>query len=358
MEILGGAERVCANLCNALCTQYEVHLINQYKNNSAYKLDPRVKIYFLNKVKKKLRYTIWYDIINLRKYLLKNNISVVVSNGRTSSPILPLAVMNSKIKIIQCEHQSLSDLQYKRKTEKILNKYIFPGIMNCVVNKVVALTQQDMKMYGKIYKIPKNRLASIYNFIDEKLFESISKYNISSKKIITVGRFDYAKGYEYLIEVAKRVFEKYPAWQWYIYGEGDQEYKLKIKTLIKDENLESKVILMGNKDNIYELYNEYSFLVMTSRYEGLPMTLLEAKAKKLPLVSFDIESGPSEIIRSDIDGFLVQAFDTEEMSCKICNLIENPELRQKFSDNAQGNLDKFSKEKIMKQWCDLIESVE
>ncbi|MCC8158790.1 MAG: glycosyltransferase, partial [Phascolarctobacterium sp.] len=145
---------------------------------------------------------------------------------------------------------------------------------------------------------------------------------------------------------------------WHIYGEGKELYKLGILELIKKNGLLDKIILMGNKKNMYDLYADYSFLVMTSRHEGLPMALLEAKAKKLPLVSFDIETGPSDIIRNDMDGFLVPAFDTEAMSCKICELIENPELRQKFSDNSQGNLEKFSKEKIMRQWCDLIERVE
>ena len=96
-------------------------------------------------------------------------------------------------------------------------------------------------------------------------------------------------------------------------------------------------------------------MVMTSRHEGLPMVLLEAKAKKLPLVSFDIETGPSEIIRDNVDGFLVSPFDINAMSEKICKLIENPELRQRFSDNAYGNIDKFKKETIVAKWINLID---
>ena len=134
-------------------------------------------------------------------------------------------------------------------------------------------------------------------------------------------------------------------------------YKNEIIDLIKQNNLENHIILKGSSCDIYDLYQDYSFYVMTSRYEGLPMVLLEAKAKKLPIVSFDINSGPSDIIRDGVDGFLIKTFDCEAMANKICELIENPELRQKLSDNAHGNLDKFSKEKIIKQWCDLIDGL-
>lgn len=120
---------------------------------------------------------------------------------------------------------------------------------------------------------------------------------------MTVSRIDFVKGFEYLIEVSKLVFARYPDWQWHIYGDGEIEYKNKIIDLIQQNNLQKHIILQGNRSDIYDLYQNYSFYVMTSRYEGLPMVLLEAKAKKLPIVSFDINSGPSDIIRDGIDGF-------------------------------------------------------
>ena len=93
---------------------------------------------------------------------------------------------------------------------------------------------------------------------------------------------------------------------------------------------------------------------MTSRREGLGMVLLEAKAKKLPLVSFDIHAGPSDIIRDGIDGYLVPPFDTDAMAEKICYLIEHPEARKDFSNHAYGNIDKFRKETILEKWKKLI----
>lgn len=93
---------------------------------------------------------------------------------------------------------------------------------------------------------------------------------------------------------------------------------------------------------------------MTSRYEGLPMVLLEAKANKLPIVSFDIDSGPSDIIRNNLDGYLIEPFDVEEMANKVNFLIESPEKRKIFSANSDVNLEKFSKKNIMNKWLNLI----
>ena len=87
------------------------------------------------------------------------------------------------------------------------------------------------------------------------------------------------------------------------------------------------------------------------------MVLLEAKANGLPLVSFDIETGPDEIIRDGVNGFLIPPYDTEIMAERICQLIENNDLRKRFSDNAKLDLEKFSSDRIIEQWNDLIKDV-
>ena len=357
LSIAGGGERVCVNLANELSFIYNIHLINFYLNTSAYDIDKNVKVYYLQKNKKRLRKVFFSYVFCLRKYLKENNIDTILVIGRNSILEAGLAIIGIKTKLIFCEHVPIKMLKYGSVKEKVIN-YCNQKAINFLSNKIIVLTEKDkINFYIKKQKIKQYNIDNIYNFIDDKLLENILKYKINSKKIITVGRIDYQKGYEYLIEVAKSVFEKHPDWQWHIYGDGEENYKYKIIDLIKQNNLENHLILQGNHSNIYDLYQNYSFYVMTSRYEGLPMVLLEAKAKKIPLISFDIHSGPSDIIRDGVDGFLIKPFDCEGMAEKICKLIENPGLRQNLSDNAHGNLDKFRKEKIVKQWCDLIENI-
>lgn len=355
-----GALRVTIHLCNSLSKKFNVHLLNFFDNECIFTVNEKVIIKKLCYSKKKMRYGIWSLLLKFRKYINDNNIEIIISETRLYLFVVFLATIDLNVKIFYHNHFSINEFLKSKKVTKNY-KDIILNVVNWYFEKkterIIVLTNGERSNYIK-QGVEDKRIITIYNWLESKLLENNIEYNIQSKKIITVGRIDYQKGYEYLVEIARKVFEIYPDWVWHIYGEGNKDYTLKIRKLIKDKGLEKNVILMGNKDNIYDEYNKYAFLVMTSRYEGLPMVLLEAKAKKLPLVSFDIESGPSEIIRNDIDGFLVPAFDTQAMSCKLCELIESPELRQKFSDNVHGNLEKFSKEKIMRQWCDLIEGIE
>ena len=122
--------------------------------------------------------------------------------------------------------------------------------------------------------------------------------------------------------------------------------------------MSDRLTLKGNALNIYELYPEYSFLVMTSRYEGFPMVLLEAAAKSLPLISFDIETGPNEIIIDDVNGYLIDANNSDAMVEKIDALICDSEKRKELSKNAYDTALKFSVERICEQWYKLLENME
>lgn len=354
----GGVERMIPILTRALSCYYNCSILSLFGlKKSLHNIDD------LNVIKlydgfRRLRFIFFSTIYNLIRIIRKEKINIFIIHAR-GSQIMPLLVkLFINTKIIFCEHSSIAQKEFLKKSfkEKTYD-CIFQFCINKFSDRIVLLTEKERKYYLLNNPSTERKLKVIPNFIDNKLLYNLKKYNYHSKEIITVGRIDYAKGFEYLIDVAKLVFKKHLDWQWHIYGDGDIEYKNKIIDLIEQNNLEKHVILQGNYFDIYDLYQNYSFCVMTSRYEGLPMVLLEAKAKKLPLVSFDINSGPSDIIREGIDGFLIKPFDCETMANKICELIEKPKLRQKLSNNAHGNIDRFTKEKIIKEWNDLIDEI-
>ena len=355
----GGVERILPLLVRELSLYHKCIILSLFGlKKNLYSMD-NLKIIRLNQGMQRIRYIFFYTIYRLIKIIRSYDIDILVIHAR-GSHIMPLLIKPfTNTKIIFCEHSSILQKNFFEKNlkEKMYDT-IFQFCINNFSDQIILLTEKERKNYLKNNKkLTNKKIKVIPNFIDDRLLHNLKKYNKYSKKIITVGRIDFSKGYEYLVNVVKFVFTKHPDWQWHIYGDGEQNYKNQITDLIKQNDLEKYVILQGNHSDIYDLYQDYSFYVMTSRYEGLPMVLLEAKAKKLPIISFDINSGPSDIVRNGVDGFLVEPFDCEAMADKICELIENPELRQKFSDNSHGNLDKFSKEKIIKQWCDLIEEV-
>lgn len=131
----------------------------------------------------------------------------------------------------------------------------------------------------------------------------------------------------------------------------------KIQQKIIEYNLSKYVFLRGKCNFMYDKYSHYAMLILPSYREGLPLVLLEAKANRLPIVSFDIKTGPAEIISPNKNGFLIKAYDTKEMATKINQLLTDTELRIQFSNNAYEKIEEFKKEKILEQWIQLIEKI-
>ena len=180
-------------------------------------------------------------------------------------------------------------------------------------------------------------------------------YNPHSQKIISVGRLSYPKNFELLIEIASEVFKRHPDWSWDIYGEGELHGELQSK--IDAYHLQGQVVLKGQVSDIYDRYEDYAFMVMTSRYEGFPMTLLEGEACGLPMVSFDIKSGPNEIIVDGKNGFLVPSSNKQAMLQKIEELITDTKLRSEMSRNSLNMRHNFSLSQITQQWKQVFENL-
>lgn len=104
-------------------------------------------------------------------------------------------------------------------------------------------------------------------------------------------------------------------------------------------------------------YRAASIQVLTSDMEGLPMTLLEGKSHGLPLVAFDIMTGPSDIIDDGVNGCLIAPGDLDAMAQAIAQLMDDPALRQKYSKNAQMGMEKFDKNTILQYWEQLLKEV-
>lgn len=282
----------------------------------------------------------------VKKIIKENKIDIVIGCGVLYFPVTVVASKSAGAKSVCWEHTN----------PKVTDDYKFQKQMRAFGLKFsdanILITKSAKTFYDSV-KAKKNVL--IYNPVDDKLFENQCVYNAQSKKIISVGRLCYAKNYDLLIKIAEKVLSRFEDWSWDIYGDGEEREHL--EKLISDTCVKDRLILKGNALNIYELYPEYSFLVMTSRYEGFPMVLLEAAAKSLPLVSFDIETGPNEIINDNVNGYLIKNNSREEMEAKIGDLIIDAEKRQMMSDNVFKTAQTFSVDKICKDWKLFFEEV-
>ncbi|MEN3998030.1 glycosyltransferase [Acinetobacter baumannii] len=144
---------------------------------------------------------------------------------------------------------------------------------------------------------------------------------------------------------------KSPEWNLKIYGTGENLDDL---TKIITERKLKNVKLMGAASNIDEIYKKAAFFVMSSRFEGLPMVLIEAQTFGLPIVSYDCPHGPSEVIDHEENGLLVENQNSEALAKAIQRLIDQPEVRLEYSKSAKKSAQRFTTTSILNEWKNLV----
>lgn len=214
------------------------------------------------------------------------------------------------------------------------------------LDKFVVLTHEDFgfwKGLTNITVIPN----PIYNYPDHGS-------SCSSKQAIAVGRYTYQKGFDLLIDTWALVAKRHPDWTLRIYGAGNSE---DYRKLVIEAGLEDFVFCEGATNNVYAKYDESSIFVLSSRYEGLPLVLIEAMSAGLPCVAFTCPCGPRDCIDDGKDGLLIDAGNKEKLADGICQLIENESLRKTMGVAARQHALLFSEDTIMQQWISLFESL-
>lgn len=343
----GGITRVVNILINELVKNeaLKIHLIGYQLSDdqpASYNWDERIIIHELTPTNRSMKIGILQGVpLKLRSYLQRYNIDILIATGQLVGIMAVLATVQTSTKLFFWSHSSFSDTKankFKKISEYITAKY---------ADLTISLTKEDEENYR--LKTGARQVAQIYNPIDPKLLDrSPASYASESKNIISVGRLTREKNFTQLISIASIVLKQRPYANWHIYGAGP--LKETLEKLIISNGLEDKVLLMGHVDDIYGKYPDYALLVMTSLFEGFPMTLVEAMTCKLPLVSFDIQTGPKEIIIEGFNGFLIPPFDEIEMAEKIITLLDDKELRKRFAFNNVSLMDQFHLESIVNKW--------
>ncbi|WP_071146343.1 glycosyltransferase family 4 protein [Bacteroides ihuae] len=213
------------------------------------------------------------------------------------------------------------------------------------LDKFVILTVEDQKNWAYL-----NNTSVIHNPLP---FLPSKTSNCNQKKIIAVGRYTHQKGFDMLIEAWRIVTPRHTDWSLYIYGDGDKDefYTLKEKYSLESLHLEDAT------EQITDKYTESSIFVLSSRYEGFGMVIIEAMACGVPPISFACPCGPRDIIHDKQDGLLVENGNIEQLAEAICYLIEHDEVRREMGKKARINAELFKIENIGMQWKELFESL-
>lgn len=181
----------------------------------------------------------------------------------------------------------------------------------------------------------------------------ISKRNPSS--MCAVGRLEYVKGYDTLIRAFAIFVRRFPTYELTIYGEGCE--RIGLETLIRDLDLEGKVILAGRVENILEEISKHKVFVLSSRFEGMPNALIEGMACGCACISTDCNFGPRELISDGESGILVAVEDINAMAGALEQLASDDYLLQKLANNAVKIGKTHSIERIAEKYLTYIRTV-
>lgn len=365
LEKAGGIEKILVQKANYLVKffGFDITIVTfrQREEKIFFSLDERIKVFHL-----KARYPEDYHTNSLFKRIipffkvksyLKKEIENILFSKKYDYCISFLMdeitflpkIKDGSIKVGEC-HGMLNEINFWcNNSERLGNKFVWYfrflkyNYFSNKFDKLIFLTEIERKMF--LFKNKKD-LFIIPNFIKYDGFEK--NYDIKSKKIINVGSLVPLKGHERLIQAWKEVVADHPDWQLNIYGDGPEKEKL--ISLIVKLNLINNVKIYKPIKNLEEIYSQYAFTVIASKYEGFTMVALESLSKGIPIVAFRVYSGLIALFQNDFGGILVKDNDVHAYANQLKKMINNESLRKKKSDQAKELIKEYSEEIVMNKW--------
>lgn len=343
----GGVARVLSAKTNYLIEKwgYEIHILTQNKGNSSlfYFFNPKIVLHDMILEGNKMNYLLNYKN-ELQKHCKQINPDVIIVADNGLKAYLAPPFLDKKTPLVFESHGSKFIVEQKQSEHvwsklKMQFKLFIKEFGAKKYTHFVALSDESLKEWHITNGV----------VITNPLCDSPQKLsNQSSKKVIAVGRHAYEKGFDNLLKIWKKVVEIYPDWILEIYGKSDEKFEL--QELAENLNLTENIVFHEPVQNIIEKYSEASFYLMTSRFEGFGMVLIEAMAAGLPCVAYDCPCGPRNIINNGKNGFLIQNNNEKYYINAVKTLIEDKELRISMGETAKSVVKKYDIDEIMQRW--------
>lgn len=287
----------------------------------------------------------------LTEVLMREKADIVVSLYPSESSFIPEIKDGSK-KVLELHFCKFFRLQYGRKglmglidrlrtwqDERLVRRF----------DKFVVLTEEDRGYWGA--------LPNIEVIPNAALFIAPAYATQTEKRVIAVGRLDYQKGFDRLIEAWALVQqnEMFRDWCLDIFGQG--EWRELLEQMICERGLQWTARINAPSKQIGAEYAASSLLVMSSNYEGFPMVMIEAMACGLPVVAFEFKCGPKDIINDHHNGIRVEEGNIPALADAMMELMQDAELRKRMSLEACKVTETYSEERVMRRWVTLFESL-
>lgn len=343
----GGGENVAVQLANQFSRMgHTIFFVsNKERNNISdfYPIDENVQILPC------FRHFFPFKIFSLRRAIKKENPDIIIGVMPDSTFYTYLAALGSHKKIISSDHSSFEKNPY---SQRHLFPYLLKFYFNAVYDCVTVLTKTDhdivVKRFKKTVVMPNPLSIAPATTINTK----------KKKRILAAGRLNiwHCKGFDILIKAWARIQEKHPDWTVEIAGEGDKG-RLYLENLIAENHLENRVILSGFHLNIKDFFDDSEIFVLSSRYEGFGMVLIEAMSQGAACIACDYKGRQREIIQNDSQGLCVESENEEALAKALSRMIEDEEYRKQVQENGWKRSLDFTPDKIGNNWTRLFEEL-
>lgn len=217
------------------------------------------------------------------------------------------------------------------------------------IDALVLLTERDRQDYLAYAEWEANKVFCIPNSMP---WDVVDRPAATGMIVVAVGRLARQKGFDRLVEAFAPAAKRHPDWALRVYGIGPLQTDL--QTMIDERGIGDQATLMGWTDHLGDALDEASVFALSSRFEGLPLVMIEALSKGLPAVSFDCPRGPRELIHNGENGFLVPDGDIAAFTEALDNLMSSPGLRAQMSRAAFGSAREFEISRVGARWEELL----
>lgn len=340
----GGAERMVARLSTYLKKNgHEVIVVLSYRNDNEYTIDCNQIETIAEDAEKYKNCGKLKRLMVLRKLFYKYNPDIIIPFLNHIGKYVLISTFASKYRkrvVVTIRNNPLQENFFE------IKKMIKQAKL-CVAQNIGQKDLFDKHLQDKIIVIP--------NFVDENLFLEEKHYSKKVHFIIATGRLTVQKNYFLLLEAFKECH--FSDVKLYIYGIG--ELSDSIVSWIKEHHLEEKIILKGFSNQIKEAMLSSDLYVMSSNFEGMPNSLLEASALGLPVISTDCPYGPSDIIKDHKTGILVPCDNVQALKDALLYFYENPLKCLEYGRQGKKYaMEKYSYQRIITLWEDIVNKIQ
>ena len=368
---MGGTIRAAINLAGYLADHKDVEIISTYRRNDEpyFAFDPRVKVIALEDQRegaiprhlrplhavlsrvpsalyhpadiRKHNHNLWTDIQLVRR--LRGATGVAIGS-RPGHNILLADLKVPGLVTIGLEQMNLRS-HARNLRRAMLGRY---GDLD----GLAVLTEQDRDHYAEamngtappMWRIP-NTVARV----------EPPRADLTAKRIFAAGRYTAQKGYDFLIPAFAPVAAAHPDWELKLCGRGKDTAKL--RALVAEHGLEGRVILDGPTDDVPGEMTQASIYVLSSRYEGFPLVLIEAMSKGMACVAFDCPTGPADIVDDHRNGLLVPARDVEGLTVALMEMVSDEDLRRRCGYAAVETAEGYTMAAIGPRWDEMMRTL-